>query len=51
MLAGHPLQQLVHDAGGLHHERPDGRGYPKGLANADIPVAARIVGVCELSMP
>lgn len=47
MLAGHPLQQLVHDAVGLHHERPDGRGYPKGLANADIPVAARIVGICD----
>lgn len=47
MLAGHPLQLLVHDAVGLHHERPDGRGYPKGLAEDDIPVAARIVGICD----
>lgn len=47
MLAGHRLQLLVHDAVGLHHERPDGRGYPKELAEADIPVAARIVGICD----
>jgi response regulator RpfG family c-di-GMP phosphodiesterase len=47
MLAGHPLQVLVRDAVGLHHERPDGRGYPKGLTEADIPVAARIVGICD----
>src|SRR5262249_4322497 len=29
----------------LHHERPDGRGYPFGLRSADIPLAARIVHV------
>lgn len=28
MLAGHPLAQLVNDAVLLHHERPDGAGYP-----------------------
>lgn len=28
-----------------HHERPDGRGYPKGLAAADVPLASRIVMV------
>lgn len=47
MLAGHPLKSLVRDAVGLHHERPDGRGYPKGLTQADIPLAARIVGICD----
>ena len=25
----------------LHHERPDGRGYPQGLRGDDIPLAAR----------
>jgi putative nucleotidyltransferase with HDIG domain len=30
-----------------HHERPDGRGYPHGLAYADIPPAARIVSACD----
>ncbi len=30
-----------------HHERWDGAGYPEGLAGADIPLAARIIGVAE----
>lgn len=30
-----------------HHERVDGRGYPDGLAGADIPLAARIIAVCD----
>jgi HD-GYP domain-containing protein (c-di-GMP phosphodiesterase class II) len=30
-----------------HHERPDGTGYPRGLAAGDIPVGARIVLVCS----
>jgi putative nucleotidyltransferase with HDIG domain len=31
----------------LHHERPDGRGYPHGLTNERIPLATRIVSVCD----
>jgi putative nucleotidyltransferase with HDIG domain len=31
----------------LHHERPDGHGYPYGLAGEAIPVAARIVHVAD----
>jgi response regulator RpfG family c-di-GMP phosphodiesterase len=30
-----------------HKERPDGRGYPDGLAGEEIPVGARIVAVAE----
>ena len=31
-----------------HHERWDGTGYPDGLAGEDIPLAARIVAVCDV---
>jgi putative nucleotidyltransferase with HDIG domain len=30
----------------LHHERPDGEGYPYGLSGDQIPIASRIVSVC-----
>jgi putative nucleotidyltransferase with HDIG domain len=31
-----------------HHERPDGRGYPRGLEAAEIPEIAKIVAVAEV---
>jgi putative nucleotidyltransferase with HDIG domain len=31
-----------------HHERWDGKGYPRGLAGEEIPVGARIVAVAEV---
>ncbi len=30
-----------------HHERTDGRGYPNGLRGEEIPLAARIVQICD----
>ena len=30
-----------------HHERWDGGGYPDGIAGEAIPLAARIVCVCD----
>ena len=30
-----------------HHERPDGRGYPRGLADDDIPLEAQILAVAD----
>ena len=31
----------------LHHERPDGSGYPHGLTSGRIPTASRIVSACD----
>ena len=31
----------------LHHERPDGRGYPHGLTSSETPLLARIVHVAD----
>lgn len=47
MLAGHPLAALVHNAIYQHHERPDGKGYPLGLAGTAISDMAAIVGICD----
>jgi response regulator RpfG family c-di-GMP phosphodiesterase len=30
-----------------HHERYDGRGYPDGIAEIEIPLGARIIAVCD----
>jgi HD-GYP domain-containing protein (c-di-GMP phosphodiesterase class II) len=30
-----------------HHERVDGKGYPDGLAGAQIPLAPRIIAVAD----
>ena len=30
-----------------HHERPDGKGYPAGLLQDDIPIGAQIVSVAD----
>ena len=31
----------------LHHERPDGKGYPSGIAGDEIPAVARIIAVAD----
>ncbi len=47
MLAGHPLARLAETAIRAHHEMPNGKGYPRGLVGLDIPLDARIVGICD----
>lgn len=47
LLVGHPLAHLAEAAVRTHHETPDGKGYPRRLAGADIPVDGRIVGICD----
>jgi len=58
IVRGHPStgEALIRNMPGLdevpeliaaHHERFDGKGYPKGLAGADIPLLARILAVAD----
>jgi hypothetical protein len=47
LLAGHPLAAIAVDAVSSHHERPDGTGYPHGIEGEEIPMVARIVGLCD----
>ncbi|HWN22695.1 MAG TPA: HD domain-containing phosphohydrolase [Gaiellaceae bacterium] len=36
------------DAVGYHHERWDGEGYPRGIADDEIPFAGRIVAIADV---
>jgi hypothetical protein len=47
LLGTYPLALLARDAVLLHHETPDGNGYPYGLRSDAIPLVARIVGICD----
>ncbi|MBB2484191.1 HD domain-containing protein [Mitsuaria sp. WAJ17] len=47
MLSGHPLAELVVGVIHHHHEMPNGRGYPLGLVEDEIPHDARLVGICD----
>ncbi|HVS18722.1 MAG TPA: HD domain-containing phosphohydrolase [Planctomycetota bacterium] len=43
-----PFLEMCRDIAGCHHERWDGRGYPRGLAGDAIPLAARIVALADV---
>ncbi|MFZ2652938.1 MAG: HD-GYP domain-containing protein [Burkholderiaceae bacterium] len=52
---GHHLLSESGTAGALvmdvclhHHERPDGKGYPHGLAGSDLSLPARMGAVCDV---
>ena len=40
---GYEVAQIVL----AHHERVDGKGYPKGLIREQIPLGSRILHICE----
>lgn len=41
------LKRVSEYAGG-HHERMDGKGYPKGLKGEEMSVQARIMGIADI---
>lgn len=47
MLMPYPHLAEVAEVVRSHHERPDGQGYPEGLAGAEIPLSASIVSVVD----
>ena len=47
MLVDVPGLEAVAEAVHAHHERWDGSGYPLGLRGERIPLASRIVAVCD----
>ena len=40
--------QMAADIARHPHERFDGEGYPDGLAGSNIPLAARLVAICDV---
>ncbi len=47
LLAGLNLPASILDVVRAHHERFDGRGFPRGLKGRDIPLAARVVAIVD----
>jgi putative two-component system response regulator len=43
-----PFLTMAIDIARHHHERWDGNGYPDQRAGTDIPIAARIVAICDV---
>lgn len=44
----HPILDTGLEIVSTHHERWDGKGYPRGLAGEEIPFAGRIVAVADV---
>jgi putative two-component system response regulator len=51
MISRTPTQQYLHYAKRIaasHHERYDGKGYPRGLEGDQIPLCARLMAVADV---
>lgn len=47
IIEDHPLEELVRDAVESHHERIDGKGYPKGIVGDQIKIIPRIIAIAD----
>ena len=43
-----PLMKYAYDICRWHHERWDGRGYPDGLKENEIPISAQVVSIADV---
>ncbi|HTF51168.1 MAG TPA: HD domain-containing phosphohydrolase [Pseudonocardia sp.] len=48
VLSRHPRLAEIGAVAGLHHERLDGSGYPRGVGGEAIPVTARLVAAADV---
>lgn len=47
-LGGNSFLQIARDIAYCHHERWDGKGYPRGIAAEEIPLSARLMSVADV---
>ncbi len=45
---GAPYLWIAHEIAMCHHERWNGKGYPNGLSENDIPISARIMALADV---
>ena len=41
-------QQIAYEVATYHHEKWNGKGYPRGLSGEEIPVSARIMAIADV---
>jgi len=47
VMSGMSTFKPLRDVAIAHHERWDGKGYPKGIAGEDIPIEARVTAIAD----